>query len=126
MRTWILVPFQFGPHPVQPPLFADRMNFSLATGSSVHSVIPPRPPLSNDDLMTFHRIREAQLVLEVSRAAFATEYPDGLLDSLEIHFVKGHCTCHWYPGWKNPETPLVRSQPEPDRALRPHIPGQRT
>jgi hypothetical protein len=56
--------------------------------------------------MAFHRIHEAQLFFEMSRATYATENTGGLLDPLEIHFAKGHCNYHWHPRRTTPDGPL--------------------
>jgi hypothetical protein len=87
------VPFHVSPHPVQPPFVCRSNELELRHRGfgPVALVVPPRPPLDNDDLMTFHRIREAQLVFELYRAALATKGTDSLLDSLAFKFTEGHC-----------------------------------
>ncbi len=74
------MPFHISPHPIQPPFVCGSNELELGHRrfSPLRFVIPPRSPLDHDDLMPFHRIREAQLVFEMSQAALPTEATNSL------------------------------------------------
>lgn len=81
------MPFHISLHPIQSP-FSYRPDELDRRFSPLGLFIPPRPPLDNDDLMAFHHIQEARLFFEMSRATFATENTDSLLDPLESTSLK--------------------------------------
>ena len=93
MKALDIRAISYRPHPIQSPFVcrSNKLELRHRCFSPVGLVIPSRPPLGNGDLMTFHRIHEAQFVFELYRATLVTEDTDGLFDPLEIHFANSHC-----------------------------------
>lgn len=93
MRAPIPVPFHISPHPVQSPFVCRSNEFELGHRRfcPLGLIVPPRPPLDNDNVVPFDGIVEPKLVFEMCGAVPATKDTDSLLDSLALKFTEGHC-----------------------------------
>jgi hypothetical protein len=87
------MPFHVSPHPVQSPFVcrSNELKFRHRRFGPLSLVIPPRPPLDNQDVVPFDGIVELKLVFDMCGAPSLAEGADSLLDSLAFKFTEGHC-----------------------------------
>ena len=86
------VPFQVRPLPKEPPLIGGSNVFELRDRGldRYRRIIPFRPPLKDNDLMSLHAVFQTQLVLEMRRTALAAKPAHEVVDLLSLGLAKRH------------------------------------